>query len=82
MKGARPRFQSTAEHVNRTAYDVVTDRVLALLDRGTVVTDLAGRDFDRLRPRSVVTSDPIGTQDATIASRDGVTPLPCWTSRV
>ena len=36
MTAPRPRFQSAAEHVRQNAYDVVTDRVLALLDRGTV----------------------------------------------
>jgi antirestriction protein ArdC len=36
MTAARPRFRSPAEHVNASAYDVVTDRVLALLERGTV----------------------------------------------
>lgn len=36
MTAARPRFESAAEHVRRNAYEVVTDRVLALLDRGTV----------------------------------------------
>jgi antirestriction protein ArdC len=36
MTAARPRFRSPAEHINASAYDVVTDRVLALLKRGTV----------------------------------------------
>jgi antirestriction protein ArdC len=36
MTAARPRFRSPAEHVSANAYDVVTERVLALLDRGTV----------------------------------------------
>ena len=36
MTTPRPRFQSTAEHVRRNAYDVVTDRVLGLLESGTV----------------------------------------------
>ncbi len=36
MTAARPRFRAPAEHVNPSAYDVVTDRVLALLERGTV----------------------------------------------
>ncbi len=36
MTAARPRFRSPDEHVSASAYDVVTDRVLALLDRGTV----------------------------------------------
>ncbi len=36
MTAARPRFRTPAEHVNASAYDVVTDRVLALLERGTV----------------------------------------------
>jgi antirestriction protein ArdC len=36
MTAARPRFKSAAEHVSASAYDVVTDRVLALLDRSTV----------------------------------------------
>jgi antirestriction protein ArdC len=36
VTAARPRFRSAAEHVNASAYDVVTDRVIALLDRGTV----------------------------------------------
>jgi antirestriction protein ArdC len=36
MTAAHPRFRSSAEHVNASVYDVVTDRVLALLERGTV----------------------------------------------
>ncbi len=36
MTAARPRFRSPAEHVNASAYDVVTDRVVALLEHGTV----------------------------------------------
>jgi antirestriction protein ArdC len=36
MTAARPRFRSPAEHVSASAYDVVTERMLALLERGTV----------------------------------------------
>jgi antirestriction protein ArdC len=36
VTASRPRFRSPAEHVSASAYEVVTDRVLALLDRGTV----------------------------------------------
>ena len=36
MTATRPRFRSADEHVRQSAYDVVTDRVLALMERGAV----------------------------------------------